>query len=565
MGRRYLIVGGVAGGASVAARLRRLDEGADITMLERGRDVSFSNCALPYFLGGEIAGSEDLKLVSPQTFWDRYRIRALTRHEALRIDRAAKTVRVRDLTAGTETDMPYDTLFLSPGASPIMPPSLPGINLPHVFSVRNVEDVERIDAWLKANAVRQVAVVGGGFIGLEFMENLHKAGYGVTVVDMARQVMLPLDEDMAQFLHREIVNHGVGLILGDGIRAITPDGVTLASGTSVPAGAVVMAIGVRPETGLARDAGLDIGETGAILVDAQMRTSDPDIFAVGDAVQVRRLQTGKASRLALAGPALRQARLAANAANGRADAVPGVIGSAVIRVFGLGAAATGMNEKQCADEGIDCGVSFVAPSDRVGIMPGAAPMFFKLTWEKGTGKVLGAQAVGRGSVDKRVDVVSAALRFGATIDDLKDLELCYAPTFGTARDVVNIAGLNACDQRDGLVAQVPFAKVRELVGDGAFLLDVREEAEYAWGHVKGAANVPLGALRDRLAEVPRDRPVYVYCRTGQRSYNAVRLLLQNGFRRVFNIAGSFLALSWHEYYWDRASGRDPVLTGYNFE
>ena len=565
MGKRYLIIGGVAGGASIAARLRRLDENADITMLERGRDVSFSNCALPYFLGGEIESSETLKLVTPRDFWNRYRIRALTRHEALRINRQEKTVLVRDLENAKDLEMPYDALFLSPGASPVMPASLPGIRLPNVFSVRSVEDVERIDTWLKAKGVRKVAVIGGGFIGLEVMENLHAAGHEVTVVDMARQVMLPLDEDMAQLLHKEIIDHGVRLILNDGIKEISEEGVTLASGAFVPAGAVIMAVGVRPETGLARDAGLQLGETGAILVDGEMRTSDPDIFAVGDAVEVCRLQTGKAGKLALAGPALRQARQAANTAFGMADSLPCVLGSAVIRVFGLNAAATGMNERQCREEGLEYDVSFVIPSDRVGIMPGASPVFFKMTWEKGTGRVLGAQAVGRGSVDKRIDVISTALRFQATIDDLKYLELCYAPAFGTARDVVNMAALNACDLRDGLFEQVPFTRVRGLVEEGAFFLDVREEDEFAAGHVKGAVSIPLSRLRDRLDEVPRDKPVYVYCRTGQRSYNAVRLLLQKGFKQVYNVAGSFLALSWTEYYFDLAGGREPILTAYNFE
>ncbi len=565
MPRKHLIIGGVAGGASIAARLRRLDEGADITMLERGRDVSFSNCALPYFLGGEIGSSEELKLVSPETFRERYRVRALTRHEALRIDRERKTVLVRDLLSGVETEMPYDTLFLSPGASPILPAVLPGITLPHVFSVRSVEDVERIHAWLSGKGVRRTAVIGGGFIGLEVMENLRAAGHHVSMIDMAPQVMLPFDEDMAQLLHKEIIDHGVQLILGDGIFSIHEDAVTLSSGRQIPAEAVIMAIGVKPETGLAREAGLEIGMTGAILVDERMRTSDPHIYAVGDAVEVRRFQTGKPSKLALAGPALRQARRAANDAYGIPDALPGVLGSAVIRVFGLAAASTGMNERQCREEGLDYGVSFVIPSDRVGIMPGAAPMFFKLLYEKGSGLVLGAQAVGRGNVDKRIDVVSTALRFRAGIRDLKDLELCYAPAFGTARDVVNLAAMAACDQEDGLVRQVAFTQVRSLLERGEYFLDVREAEEFAAGHVKGAVNIPLGELRGRLGEIPRDRSVYVHCRTGQRSYNAARALMQLGFPKVCNVAGSFLALSWYEYYRDITDGREKILTGYNFE
>ena len=563
--KKYIIVGGVAGGASIAARLRRLDEFADITMVERGRDVSFSNCSLPYFLGGEIEDAESLKLISPKAFHRLYRIRALTRHEVTLIDREAKTELVRDLAGDVEQALPYDKLFLSPGASPIMPSSIPGIGLPQVFSVRSVEDVERIDAFLKARDVRQIAVVGGGFIGIEVMENLTQAGYSVSVVDMAPQVMLPFDEDMAQILHREIITRGVSLILGDGLSSIEEDGITLSSGRRVPAQAVIMAIGVRPETALAAEAGLDIGKTGAILVDRQMRTSDPDIFAVGDAVEVRHLLTGKQTRLALAGPALRQARVAANTAAGLVDVIPGVVGASVLRVFSLNAAAVGLNERQCVQEGIDYGVSFVIPMDRVGIMPGASPMFFKLLYQKSSGQVLGAQAIGQGAADKRIDVIATLLRYKGTIMDLKNLELSYAPAFSTARDVVNLGALAACNVSDGLCDQVMFTKVRELVEQGAYFVDVREAGEYASAHIKGAVNIPLSRLRERLEEIPRDRPVYIHCRTGQRSYNAVRALRQRGWEQVYNVAGSFLALSWYEYYQDQTSGREPIVTAYSFE
>ncbi|MDI9520515.1 MAG: FAD-dependent oxidoreductase [Bacillota bacterium] len=561
--KKYLIIGGVAGGASVAARLRRLDAAADIIMLERGRDVSFSNCALPYFLSGEIKDSETLKLMDADIFRDRYQIQALTHHEAVKINRDSKTVSVR-LPDGSLSDFSYDTLFLSPGASPIMPGSIPGIRLPHVFSVRNVEDVEKIDAYLKKNAVKKIAVIGGGFIGLEVMENLRETGYEVSVIDMADQVMLPFDSDMAQFLHKEITDHGVELILGDGLAAISEEGVTLASGKLVPAQAVIMAIGVRPETTLAKDAGLALGETGAILVNDKMQTSDPDIYAVGDAVEVTSFQTGKKTKLALAGPALRQARVAANNASGMEDRIPGVLGASAIRVFNFNAAAVGLNERQCKNEGLNYGVSFVIPSDIVGIMPGAKPMFFKLIYEKGTGRVLGAQAVGQGAVDKRIDIISTLLRFSGTIYDLKDLELAYAPVFSTARDVVNQAGLTAMNLETGLSDQVMFSEVRKLVEEKAYILDVREESEFARGHVLGAVNIPLSQLKNRLNEIPRDRPVYVHCRSGQRSYNALRLLKQSGFDEVCNVAGSFLALSFYEYYTDLVTGREKIVTKYNF-
>lgn len=563
--KQYLIIGGVAGGASIAARLRRLDEHAQITMLERGRDVSFSNCSLPYFLGGEIEDAEHLKMIDPATFWNNYRIRALTYHEALRINREEKTVLVKNLSTGEELSLPYDTLFLSPGAAPIMPSALPGIDLPLVFSVRNVEDVERIDRYIKAQGVQKAAVIGGGFIGIEVMENLVQAGLTVSLIDLAPQVMLPFDHDMAQFLHKEIVDHGVELILGDGLAAITDAGVTLNSGREVPAQVVIMAIGVRPETSLAKEAGLELGQTGAILVGRRMRTSDPDIYAVGDAVEVIHQQTGLPTKLALAGPALRQARVAANVSHGQVELFPSVIGASVLRVFSLNAACVGLNERQCTQQGINYQVAFVSPMDRVGIMPGATPLFFKLVFDRANGLVLGAQAIGQGAVDKRIDVIATLIRYGGSIMDLKDLELTYSPVFSTARDVVNQAGLVACDLVDGLSREVMFHQVRDLVGTGALIIDVREAEEYALGHIKGSVNIPLSQLRERLDEIPLDVPVYLHCRTGQRSYNAERALRQLGFDQVMNIAGSFLALSWYEFYQDQATGRERILTAYNFD
>ena len=503
-------------------------------------------------------------LVTPDTFWQRYRIHARTRMEALAIDRQDKTVRARDLETGQEETLPYDILFLSPGASPIMPAKLPGIQLPHVFSVRNVVDVERIDAYIKEHPVREAAVIGGGFIGLEMAENLHQRGLKVTVADMASQVMLPFDHDMAQLLHKEIMGHGVQLALFDGLGEFHAGHVTLASGRKIPAQVVIMAIGVRPETSLAVGCGLEIGTTGGIKVDGAMRTSDDSIFAVGDAVEVIRFQTGEPCRLPLAGPALRQARQAATAQTEEASDIPGVLGSSVIRVFGLTAASTGMNEKALADAGVDYGTAFVVVNDIVGIMPGASPLFLKLLFEKPAGKVLGAQAIGQGAAEKRIDVIATAIRFGATVYDLKDLDLCYSPLYSTARDPVNQAALQATNLLEGKVRQVPFSQMRALAEKGEYLLDVREEDEYALGHVKGARNIPLSQLRERMDEIPRDRPVFAYCRSGARSYNAARAMAQDGLD-AYNIAGSFLALSWHEYYQDQVSDREPIVTSYNFE
>lgn len=564
MKKRYLIVGGVAGGASVAARLRRLDEHAEIIMFERGEHVSFSNCALPYYLSGDVEDAMDLVLMDPELFMTRYRIDARIRHEVLSIDKEHKNIRVKNLNTGEETDEGYDTLFLSPGARPIMPCSIQGIDLPHVFSVRDVQDIVKLKNYIDTPDVKDVAVVGGGFIGIEVMESLHQAGKKVSVVEMASQVMMPFDEDMAQLLHKEITDHGVELILKDGIQSIYEDHITLASGRKVVAQAVVMSIGVSPETQLAKEAGLTIGVTGGIQVNHHYQTSDPSIYAVGDAIEVSHFMTGKPTRLTLAGPAQRQARDAADHVLGREVRNTGVIGSSVVRCFDLNGASTGLNEKQLQKESIPYNVAFVVPYDKVSLMPDANLVFFKLIYGTPSGKLLGAQAIGKGNVDKRIDVVAALIKMGGTLDDLKDMELCYSPLFGTAKDVVNHAALSALNLLNGEYRQVLVAQVRPLWEQGAFFVDAREKYEYARGHIKGAVNIPLSEFRDRLDEIPRDQDVYVYCRSGQRSYNMVRALQHLGFNRVYNVAGSILAVSLHEYYWDKTLNREPIVTKYVF-
>ncbi len=564
MNKRFVTVGGVAGAASVAARLRRLDEEAIITMYEKGEHVSFSNCSLPYYLSGDIQDAMDLVLMDPDLFMSRYNIEAKTNHEVLSINRKDKTVRVKNLLSGMETDEPYDKLFLSPGAKPVMPRVIEGIHLPHVFSVRNVGDIVAIKEYITENVIQDIAVIGGGFIGIEMMESLHKAGKQVTVVEMADQVMMPFDLDMAQFLHKEIMDNGVDLILGDGIRSIHPDHVVLASGKQVKAGAVIMSIGVSPEILLAKEAGLEIGETGGIKVNHHYQTSDPDIYAMGDAVEVTSFITGKPTRLTLAGPAQKQARDAADHVMGREVRQDGVIGSSVVRCFELNAASTGMNEKQLKKENIPYQVSFVVAYDKVSLMPDAHPMFFKLLYANPSGKLLGAQAIGQGNVDKRIDVVAAMIKMHGSLSDLKGLELSYSPLFGTAKDVVNHAALNGLNLLNGEYQQVLMEDVRLLWEEGAFFLDVREEWEYSQGHIKGALNIPLSGFRARLDEIPTDQKVYIYCRSGQRSYNMVRAMNNLGYRNVYNVAGSMLAVSLHEYYWDKKLEREPIVTGYVF-
>jgi len=562
--KRILVVGGVAGGASVAARIRRLDESADITIFERGPHVSFSNCALPYYLSGHIAKSEQLILMSPAKFKKQYNIDVRTENEVIAIDRQAKTVTVKNVTDGSNYTESYDALILSPGASPIVPKSIAGVDQPHVFTVRNVVDIARLKAYIDENAVEEIAVIGGGFIGLEVAENLREAGKKVSLVEAADQIMAPFDYDMVQILHKEMLDNGVNLTVGDGLKEIQSGRILLSSGKEIKAGAVVMAIGVAPETTLAKSAGLEIGVTGAIKVNHHYQTSDPAIYAVGDAIEVYNSQTRKPTRLALAGPAQRQARAAGDHICGMNHNHRGVIGSCAVRVFGINAAATGLNEKTAKAAGIPCDFVYIIPSDRPGLMPEARPMHFKLLYEVPTGRILGAQAIGKGNVDKRVDVIASMITMGADLEDLKELELCYSPLFGTAKDVVNQAALVALNVLYGKVRQIPVTAVRDLVETGACIVDVREEAEYNAGHLKNAVNIPLSQLRERMDEVPKDRPVYLHCRSSQRSYNALMALQNSGWDNLWNISGSYLGISLYEYFNDVTRNREPIVTAYNF-
>lgn len=560
---KVIVVGGVAGGASVAARIRRLDEEAEVIMYERGRHVSFSNCGLPYYLSGEIASSEKLIMMDPETFRKRYRIEARVNREVLEIDRRRKKVSVKNLETGEIYQESYDKLVLSPGANPILPRSIEGIGLPHVFTVRNVDDIVKIKEHAISNT-EKIVVVGGGFIGVEVAENLRLAGKEVTLVEAADQILMPFDYDMVQILHKEAVDHGIQLILGDAVFKIDTEKVSLSSGTEIKAGTVVMAIGVLPETSLAKKAGLDIGETGGIKVNHNYQTSDPDIYAVGDAVEVYHRLTRRPTRLALAGPAQRQARAAASHMYGELHNNCGVIGSCAVKVFDMNAAATGLNEKTAKKAGISYEFSYVQTNDRVSIMPDSTPIHLKLLFEYPTGKILGAQAVGKGSVDKRIDVIAAMISMDATLEDLKELELCYSPVFGTAKDAVNQAALVGLNILYGKIRQVPVAKVRELVENQAFIIDVRERDEYEKGHVINAVNIPLSELRERINEIPADRPVYLYCRTSHRSYSACLVLIHKGYPEVYNIAGSFQGLCLYEYYNDMVTGRPQIVTNYIF-
>jgi len=543
---KVIIVGGVAGGASCAARLRRLDEQAEIVMVERGPYVSFANCGLPYHVGGVIEHESDLLVASPELFRGHFRVDCRTGCEAIGISPSEKTVQLRDVASGEVSSESYDTLVLSPGAASIRPP-LPGIDLPGIFPVRTVPDAREIRQWIERGTsfltgmgkysgfqtVRppmRAVVIGGGFIGLETAENLVFRGFDVTVVEMADQVLTPLDPEYGRLVGDFLERHGLHVALGDGVAGFEQsEGDTLTvstqSGRRYPADVVILALGVRPDTALARMAGIEVGELGGIRVDEQMRTSDPDIFAVGDAVEVKDFVTGEWSLIALAGPANRQARIAAEVIVGRDSHFRGTQGSAVVGLFGSTVAWTGANEKTLERLGdSDFEKVYLYPNSHAGYYPGAKPIAMKVLFRKSDGRVLGAQAVGEDGVDKRISELALAIQLGATVYDLEECELCYAPPFGSAKDPINFAGMVAAGVLRGDMPVTHW----DSAPDG-FLLDVRENVELAVEHLPEAVNIPLGQLRSRLNELPRDREIGVICRSGQRAYYATRILLQEGF------------------------------------
>ena len=537
--QRLLIVGGVAGGASCAARARRLDESLEIIMFERGDFVSFANCGLPYHVGEIIPDEEDLLVASPELFRARFAVDVRVRHEVIAIDRSARTITVRDHAAGREYRETYDKLVLSPGAAPIRPP-LPGVDAPGVFTLRTIPDARAIRAWIEEKRARRAAVVGGGFIGLEMAENLAARGLGVTVIEKLPHIFPACDSEMIVAVEEELGRRGVTLRLGDGLRAIAPQErglrVSTESGAESDADLVMLAIGVKPETGLARDAGLELGKSGGIKVDAQMRTSDANIWAVGDAVEVQDVVSGGEALVPLAGPANRQGRIAADALCGRPSRFRGVQSTAVCGLFGMTVATTGLSEQRLKRAGgIAYDKVYLHAQSHAGYYPGAEPFRLKLVFSVPDGRILGAQAVGGEGVEKRIDVISMALQKQGTVFDLEEAELCYAPQFGSAKDPVNVAGMVAANALRG---DAPLAHWAEALTLGGVILDVREPGEYAKGHIEGALNIPLGKLRERAGELPSGKTILVHCAGGQRSYYAVRQLRQRGFD-ARNISGGY--------------------------
>jgi NADPH-dependent 2,4-dienoyl-CoA reductase/sulfur reductase-like enzyme/rhodanese-related sulfurtransferase len=539
---KTVIIGGVAGGASCAARLRRLDEAAEIVMLERGPHVSFANCGLPYHVGGVIPETRDLLVADAGLFRTRFAIDARTRHEALAIDRERRVVTVRELETGREYEESYDALVLATGAAPIRPP-LPGIELPGIFTVRSVPDAVAMREWIDGRSPRRAVVVGGGFIGLEMAENLVRRGLAVTIVERLPQLLPPFDADMAKLVEEPLRKAGVTLALGDGVAGFVESGgalrVRTESGATHEADMVILAIGVRPEMKLAAAAGLEIGQRGGIRVDAGMRTSDPRIRAVGDAVEVRDFVTGEWTLIPLAGPANRQGRVAADTIAGRDSRFRGVQGTAICGIFETVAASVGASEKTLRRAGIaDWEKIHLHPGSHAGYYPGAERMTLKLIFARGDGRVLGAQAVGGEGVDKRIDVLSTIIQKGGTVYDLEESELAYAPQFGGAKDALNFAGMIAADVLRG---DMPIFHGNDPDAP-RMLVDVREPAEFAAGHLRGAVNVPLGELRSRLGELPRGPEIGIYCGVGQRGYYACRILAQAGFRPR-NLSGGYALAS----------------------
>ena len=539
---RVIIIGGVAGGASAATRLRRMKEDIEIIMLDKGSFVSFANCGLPYYIGNVIKERESLELVTPEKFKERFNIDVRIKNEVISINREKKTVIIKDLNKNSEYELSYDYLILSPGAEPIKPP-FPGMDEVPIFTMRTIPDAVAIRKHIEENEVKHATIVGGGFIGLEIAENLREQGVKVKIIEMLDQVMAPLDKEMAQFIHQELILNGVCLVLDDAVDSFgrtenNKPFVKTKSGRQIETDMIILAIGVRPESMLAKDANVELGPKGHISVNKQMMTSDPSIYAVGDAVQVLNLQTTQMTALALAGPANKQGRVAADNIAGIQSEFKGVLGASVVKVFDQTVATVGLTEKILKNTNIKYNKVYLNPNNHAGYYPGAVPITFKLIFEVHSGKVLGAQVVGGNGSEKRIDVISTVIKFGGTVFDLEELELSYAPPFGSAKDPVNMAGFIAANTIRGDHPIWQWNQVDEIKDKGT-LVDVRTVEEYKLGTIEDAMNIPDMQLRNRLNEIPKDKPVYLFCQTGYRAYIAQRILLQNGFKDVYNLTGGY--------------------------
>ncbi|WP_102264366.1 CoA-disulfide reductase [Mesobacillus jeotgali] len=543
MAKKVVIVGGVAGGATTAARLRRLDEQTEIVMVERGEYISFANCGLPYYIGGAIQERDALLVQTVEGMSKKFNMDIRNLSEVTRIDRGRKVVEIKNLKTGETYEESYDVLVLSPGASPIKPP-IPGINEAEaLFTLRNIPDTDKIKAYVDEQQPKKATVIGGGFIGVEMAENLWERGVEVTLVEMADQIMAPIDFEMASILHQHLREKGVNLVLEDGVKSFEKNGkiINLNSGKQLDTDLVILAIGVAPENKLAKEAGLEIGLRGAIRVNERLQTADESIYAIGDAIEVKDYINGQATHIPLAWPANRQGRIVADHINGIDSKYQGTLGTSIAKVFDMTVAATGNNEKTLKRLGISYDVVHVHPSSHAGYYPGAFPIALKLIFDRETGRIFGAQAVSYDGADKRIDVLATAIKGGMTIFDLPDLELAYAPPYSSAKDPVNMAGYAAKNLAEGLVETVQWHEINDILADGGYLIDVREPIERDMGMIEGSVNIPLGELRDRLEEIPT-KEVYVYCQVGLRGYLATRILMQAGFK-VKNLDGGYKTYS----------------------
>ena len=536
---KIIIIGGVAGGATTAARIRRVDETAEIILLEKGKYISYANCGLPYYIGGVIEEREKLFVQTPEAFSTRFRVDVRTENEVIFIDRKKKTVTVRQSSEDTYEES-YDKLLISTGASPVRPP-LPGIDLPGIFTLRNVTDTDRIKEYINSHAPRKAVVVGAGFIGLEMAENLHAQGAKVSIVEMGNQVMAPIDFSMASLVHQHLMDKGVNLYLEQAVASFEREGkglkVTFKNGQSISADIVILSIGVRPETSLARAAELTIGPAGGIAVNDYLQTSDEAIYAIGDAIEYRHPITGKPWLNYLAGPANRQGRIVADNILGAKIPYEGSIGTSIAKVFDMTVASTGLPGKRLRLEGIDYMSSTIHPASHAGYYPDAMPMSIKITFDKQTGRLYGGQIVGYDGVDKRIDELALVIKHQGTVYDLMKVEQAYAPPFSSAKDPVAIAGYVAEDMITGKTNPVYWRELRDIEMENKFLLDVRTQDEFALGSLPGAINIPLDELRDRMSELPKDRMIYTFCAVGLRGYLAYRILTQHGFDKVRNLSG----------------------------
>ncbi len=542
MALKVLVVGGVAGGASAAARLRRIDENAEIILFEKGEHISFANCGLPYYIGDVITEKDKLLVQTPEKMHERFNIDVRINSEVIQIIPKQKLVKVYNHAENRTYTESYDKLILSPGAEPVRPP-IPGIDSERIFTLRNIPDTYRIKDYVDNIRPKRAVVVGAGFIGLEVAENLHAKGIKVTVVELADHVIGPLDYEMAALVHQHMKSKDVEFYLNDAVKAFSDSGqsinVELSSGRSLKADMVIFGIGVRPETKLASDAGLKLGKTGGIYTDEYMRTSDPDIYAVGDAVEVMDFISGDNALIPLAGPANKQGRIAADNVAGRNQKYEGTQGTSIVKVFDITVAITGNNERLLKKKGIDYGKSFTHSPSHAGYYPGAIPMSVKLLYSNTDGRVLGCQIVGYEGVDKRIDVISTAIRAGMTVNDLEKLELAYAPPYSSAKDPVNMAGFTAANILKGDMKVIHWDEIQDLDRKQSILIDVRTPLEFGIGAIDGAVNIPLDDLRSRIDEIPANKDIIIYCQVGLRGYIAARILMQKGYENVRNLSGGY--------------------------